>query len=129
MRSTRQRDAIREVLKDTHRPLSPNELLDLASNRVPTLGIATVYRTIKLLVEEGTAIPVELPGEPARYEHREAASTPHYFFRCDVCGRVYDVDGSVDNLRTLVPGGFALRKHVMVLYGTCKDCRQKSNGS
>jgi len=129
MRSTRQRDAIREILRESHRPLSPNELLDLAGHRVPTLGIATVYRTIKLLVEEGTAVPVELPGEPARYEHREAASTPHHFFRCDICGRAFDVGGGADDLQYLVPTGFSLRKHVLVLYGLCAECRGKRNGS
>ena len=46
-RNTEQRRAIRRVMEESGRPLSPREILDLARSLVPGLGIATVYRAVK----------------------------------------------------------------------------------
>ncbi|MBY0374570.1 MAG: transcriptional repressor, partial [Bryobacteraceae bacterium] len=67
-RSTRQRRAIRAVFERLNRPLSPQEILDQVAGEVDGIGIATVYRTIKSFVEEAIITPVDVPGEPARYE-------------------------------------------------------------
>ncbi len=122
-RSTRQRDAIREVIADAGRPLAPAEILELGQSRVSNLSLATVYRTIRLLVEAGEVRAVELPGEPARYERSPAKGHPHHhYFRCDECGRVFEVPGCPGKLETLLPDGFRLSGHEVVLYGTCADC-------
>src|SRR6185436_16259908 len=75
-RDTQQRRAIRRTIEDNGRPLSPKEVLDSARGHCPGLGIATVYRTIKALAEEGSLAQVDLPGEPPRYEARQAPPPP-----------------------------------------------------
>ena len=45
-RETRQRRAIRHVIEEAGRPLSPHEVLK-GAQVYPRLGIATVYRTLK----------------------------------------------------------------------------------
>ena len=125
-RTTPQRQAIRDALASAGRPLSPNELLDLAQDEIPKLGMATVYRTLSLLVEEGEAVAVELPGEPPRYEHRSAAEHHHHHFRCDSCERVFDVEGCPGNMKGMLPKGFSLRAHHITLFGTCDDCARKA---
>ena len=67
-RKTMQRDVVLQVLTEAGRPLSPQEIFDAAKAEVPSLGIATVYRNIKTLLENGTLQPVELPGAAQRYE-------------------------------------------------------------
>ena len=62
-RNTRQRGAIRKVFSALHRPLSPAEVLNAAQTEVPSMGIATVYRTIKTLVDEGEIMGIDVPGE------------------------------------------------------------------
>ena len=52
-RNTRQRSAIRDAIALADRPLLPQEVLEAAQHEVPGLGIATVYRNLKVLVEEG----------------------------------------------------------------------------
>ena len=52
-RSTRQRSAIRQVIDEARRPLSPPEVLELAQQQVAAMGMATVYRNLKLLLDEG----------------------------------------------------------------------------
>src|SRR6266568_3974024 len=88
-RATRQRDAIRSVIEASKRPLSPGEVLHAARSEVNALGLATVYRTLKLLVAEGTVQVITLPGETPRYEMAESAH--HHHFQCNTCGRVDDV--------------------------------------
>ena len=68
IRVTHQRNAIRQVLQNAGRPLSPHEIFDMAQRKVSGLGIATVYRNLKSLQEEGAIVAVELPGQPPRWE-------------------------------------------------------------
>ena len=62
-RNTRQKDAIRAAFVDTDRPLSPEEVLSYAQRAVADIGIATVYRNLKTLVDDGWLVQVQLPGE------------------------------------------------------------------
>jgi len=126
-RSTKQREAIRSVLRQAARPLGTAEIRRLAGRRVPGLGAATVYRTVRLLADEGEVVPIQLPGEPPRYELRHAAEKHHHHFRCDSCDRVYDIEGCPNGLGGLVPAGFRLRAHDLTMYGTCARCAS-SNG-
>lgn len=119
-RNTNQRKAIRDVFDQTDRPLSTQEVLAAAQGHKSGLGIATVYRTIKLLLHEGWLSTVKLPGEPPRYER--AGKPHHHHFYCKCCNRVYEVPGSLDLLDALVPQGFQLEEHDLVLYGRCLRC-------
>ena len=51
-RDTRQRRAIRRVFMNVGRPLTPDEVLEYGQQMVPSLGLATVYRNVKTLVDE-----------------------------------------------------------------------------
>ena len=119
-RKTRQRDAIRTTFDRLKRPLSVAEVLDDASRNLEGLGIATVYRSLASFVEEGWLEPVEIAGEPVRYER--AGKAHHHHFRCERCARVFDVDGCIENLRRLVPPKFRMRDHAVTLYGLCSRC-------
>ena len=119
-RNTRQRQAIRQVFAQNDNPLGPQEVLQAAQAAIPGLGIATVYRTIKALVEEGWLAVVELPGEPQRYEI--AGKAHHHHFRCRACDRVFEINGCPSNVLRLAPNGFLLERHEVVLYGTCDTC-------
>jgi Fur family ferric uptake transcriptional regulator len=119
-RNTRQRSAIRAAIAQANRPLLPQEVLDAAQQEVPGLGIATVYRNLKALVEEGELQAVHLPGENPRFElvgHKH-----HHHFQCRQCQRVFDVHGCPGNLSRLAPKGFVVEDHDLTLYGRCMSC-------
>ena len=124
-RSTRQNAAIREALAAAGRPLSPAEVLDEARRRVAALGLATVYRNLKALVDAGEIQVVTLPGEAPRYE--PARREHHHHFRCDVCQRVFDVHQCPGDLAGLAPPGFSVSRHEITLYGRCSDCQPAAN--
>lgn len=119
-RNTRQRQAIREAIEGADRPLAPGEILDAAKAAAPTISLATVYRAIKALGDAGEIVPVDIPGEPSRYE--SAGKGHHHHFHCRECGRAFDVEGCPGSLDRLAPRGFVVEGHEITLFGLCNEC-------
>ncbi|MFT4269314.1 MAG: transcriptional repressor [Xenophilus sp.] len=119
-RGTRQRAAIRTAIDAAGRPLLPQEILALAQGEVAELGLATVYRNLKLLAEAEEIRVVELPGEAPRYE--SAQHSHHHHFQCRACQRVFDVHGCAEDFAGWAPHGFRVDGHELTLYGLCADC-------
>ena len=119
-RTTKQKEAIAAVLHKEHRPLLPDEIHQLAAKKVPTLGIATVYRSLKHLLSEGAVCCVEIPGQPPRYEPSDMGH--HHHFHCKRCQSVFDLKKCVEGLKKLAPSGFEVTDHEIILYGLCKKC-------
>lgn len=121
-RKTLQRDVILTVVAEADGPLSPMEILATASERLPGLGLATVYRTVKFGVESGVLRAVELPTGPTRYEPSDREH--HHHFECRSCHHVYDIEGCPGRMDKLVPSGFTLESHDLVLHGVCDACAE-----
>jgi Fur family transcriptional regulator, ferric uptake regulator len=125
-RNTQQRREIRDVFQHNDRPLAAEEVLDLAQQKVTGLGMATVYRTIKALTDEGWLLRVEVPGAPPRYEMRGKAH--HHHFHCLKCGKLFELEGCLERLGNLIPPSFRVVDHVVLLYGYCATCDRTRKG-
>jgi Fur family ferric uptake transcriptional regulator len=119
-RTTQQQVAISRTLERTERPLTVPEIHGQALETCDRLGVATVYRTVNRLVEEGWLTEVSLPGEPARYELRDLAH--HHHFRCERCERVFDVAAPCGSITTSIPKGFRVFRHELTFHGLCVEC-------
>jgi Fur family transcriptional regulator, ferric uptake regulator len=121
-RQTRQRDAIYQVIEAATGPLSVPEIHDRARVLFPRLGIATVYRTVKLLQEGGRIQSVILPSGETRYE--ETGLGHHEHFQCRKCSQVFDIKVCPVHIPkgTELTGGFVVDDHELTIYGTCPDC-------
>lgn len=119
-RFSRQRTAIRAAIDAAGRPLSPGEICDAAQAEVPGLGIATVYRNLKQLVEAEEITSVVLPGESARFESVHHGH--HHHFQCNDCKKVFGVHECPGDLDRLAPNGFEVERHELTLYGRCGEC-------
>lgn len=120
IRRTKQKEAIASVLQKKHQPLTIEEIHRIALKTVPSLGIATVYRTLKSLLEEGCIKTVELPGQPLHYE--EAHKGHHHHFCCNACHGVFELEKCLSGIHQLAPKGFQVADHEIILYGTCAGC-------
>lgn len=120
VRDTRQKRAIRDVIEHADRPLSPDEVLDAARRRSRGLGIATVYRSLKALLDEEWIAAVDVPGRPVLYER--SGKSHHHHFVCEACERVYELGGDCDMPASL-PRGFRARHHDVTVYGSCGSCQ------
>ena len=85
LRNTPQRQQIMEVFFNESGHLTTEEIYDRVRKEDPSLGQATVYRTMKLLCEAGLAREVRFGDGLARYEH--AADAHHDHLICENCGR------------------------------------------
>jgi Fur family ferric uptake transcriptional regulator len=121
-RATRQRCALLAIIAREARPLSPYELHDLALRAIPSISQSTVYRNLRALEGAGEIHAVSIPGQSPRYELAEVASHHHHHFHCRGCDRVYDLEGCPGGLRGLLPRGFTLEGHTIVLSGKCETC-------
>ena len=121
LRKTRQLLAIQDVVSRTDRPISIDEILRAAKKREPRLGVATVYRAIKTMLQEGRLVSIVLPGESPRFEL--AGKGHHHHFQCTACGRVFETKACLGSLGRLVPRSFQLTGHELILYGRCAACR------
>ena len=117
-RMTRQKRAIVEnVLNRCDHPTAQEIHRDLDDQGI---GLATVYRNLALLAEEGIITTVKHEGE-VRYD---CNNEPHGHASCTVCGALWDIPlppskgvGHVSGpLATIVGVEFSLR-------GTCHDCQ------
>ena len=66
--SEQRRQVLRAFLR-TEKHLTAEELHRLVKKRFPAIGIATVYRTLKLLRESGLCRELKLNDGTTRYEH------------------------------------------------------------
>ncbi|MGL4609985.1 MAG: Fur family transcriptional regulator [Trueperaceae bacterium] len=123
-RNTNQRRAILNTLQRALGPLTPQEVLEKAQSEHERLGLATVYRNLNALSEQGDIIAVHLPNDVPRYEM--AGRGHHHHFRCEKCGRVFELEGNcpVAVLEGVtLPGGFKVQGHELTLYGVCSACQ------
>jgi Fur family ferric uptake transcriptional regulator len=122
--TTQQKRTLTGVILRADRPLTPAEIWKTGKKASPALGIATVYRALRRLVEEGRVRLVEIPGAVPHYE--STARQHHHFFFCRRCRRLSNLVGCVPGVRGLAPRGFAVEGHEIVLYGRCANCRGKT---
>lgn len=104
--------------------LSAQEIFDGVRVERP-VGIASIYRTLDLLVELRLAQKVDLGGGTARYE-RAAGHDHHHHVVCGDCGKVEPFsDERLETAMDALAGtlGYELDAHDVVLRGACSDCR------
>jgi Fe2+ or Zn2+ uptake regulation protein len=124
-RATKQREAILKVLRNTRSHPTADQIYDAVRKEVPNISKGTVYRNLQVLREDGAISELNLNGTISRYEEKQSR---HYHFRCERCGRVFDLDEPVDTEienRVAERTGFKVSSHQTEFRGLCKDCQQR----
>ncbi len=104
--------------------LSAQEIFDGVRVERP-VGIASIYRTLDLLVELRLVQKVDLGRGTARYE-RAAGHDHHHHVVCRDCGKFEPFsDERLETAMDALAGtlGYELEAHDVVLRGACADCR------
>ncbi|MBN2037069.1 MAG: transcriptional repressor [Chitinispirillaceae bacterium] len=92
----------------------------------PSIGHATVYRTVKLLAEQGL-IKKRMLGET--HSHYEIVRHDHGHFVCTSCGRIIELGcPTLDDFLEAASKKhkFTVHRHSVELFGMCGQCRIKS---
>lgn len=125
-RQNRNQKLILEVLQHQSQPLSAQEIFLELRNANHTVGLATVYRVLDALRNEGKLQSVNL-GDPQTY-YQVLPSNGHnrHHLICTQCRQVIPLPGCpVGDLESQLSGQyqFVIEYHVLDFYGTCARCR------
>lgn len=132
-RSTITRETILETLESTIEHLSPEDIYNKVKIHYPTIGLATVYRTLKILVELGLVHKLDFSDGRKRYELAENISnkTHHHHLVCTSCGKIIDYsDFLSDEIEFLnkienkleMKHNFKIQDHSIRFTGLCSVC-------
>jgi Fur family peroxide stress response transcriptional regulator len=126
LRETRQRNAILGLLRHTRSHPTADQIYETIRKSIPNISKGTVYRNLQVLIDNGIVSVLDIRGTLSRYEIKQET---HYHFRCEACGRVYDLDEPVDpglDDRISKRTGFLVSGHQTEFRGRCADCRRPS---
>ena len=123
-RPTRQRAAVSQVLDELDEFRSAQEIHAVLRERGDGVGLATVYRTLQRMAEEGQVDLLRSADGEAVYR-RCASDNHHHHLVCRSCGRTVEVAGpAVERWAEGVAAehGFAEVSHTLEVFGTCGPC-------
>lgn len=126
LRRTSQRDFILEIFLSTEEHLTSEDLHALVHRKDPTVGLTTVYRTLKLLTEAGLAREVRFGDNKTYYEHHYNHDH-HDHMICTECGKVIEFfSPDIEDLQDQMANNFGFRPthHSLRLWGVCSDCQK-----
>jgi Fur family peroxide stress response transcriptional regulator len=123
LKLTPQRIAVYEMLKSTKSHPSAEAIYNTIKVQYPTMSLATVYKTLKTLVEVGLVQELNVGEGNFRYD-ANAQVHPHII--CQNCSRVDDIEGadlSVINDIVKEHTDYKVLSNKTYFYGLCADCK------
>ncbi|MCK5706822.1 MAG: transcriptional repressor [Candidatus Aureabacteria bacterium] len=133
-RWTLSRQAIIEALSSTSDHMSAEEVYNAVQKKHSSIGLATVYRTLEILVGMAVVLSFDFGDKRARYELAERFSKKdhHHHLVCNDCGKVVEytefIGDEIELLNKTEKGlskkyNFKIDNHVIQFYGLCKKCQ------
>ena len=122
-RETKQREAILNVLRGIDSHPTADWVYDKVRKVIPNISKGTVYRNLKIMRDIGEISELNLSGTVSRYEGKLA---DHYHFRCEKCGKVFDLKEPVNqelDEKVAKNTGLKVSYHQLEFRGLCKDCQ------
>ena len=124
LKSTRQRERIVRAFFAAGRHISAEELYHQIRAQDSSIGLVTVYRTLKLLRQAGLATERKFGDTYARFDPNPADWTHHHLI-CTRCGKIREFqDRTLRDFGAKIARsqGFTVTEQRLELYGICRDC-------
>ncbi len=131
-RLTPQRLAIVAALANSASHPTAEQIHKMILKDFPTTSLATVYKTITMLKEQGEIIELSFGDMGSRFDARDADPHPHII--CTQCGQVFDLDVGetfdaidFDAVSKVMAEktGFRIDSYRLDFYGVCSNCQNK----
>jgi Fur family transcriptional regulator, peroxide stress response regulator len=119
-----QRDSVLRIVMNTTAHPGADWVYDQVRKEIPNISLGTVYRNLKLLAQAGEIKELDIPGNLSRFDGN---NSNHYHFRCEKCGRIFDLDEKVDHSierKIARKTGFKVNRHYLEFIGLCSDCQK-----
>jgi Fur family ferric uptake transcriptional regulator len=125
LKVSRIREEVVEVFLEMAGHVDLDQLHERVKQRNPNIGLATVYRVLKLLEEAGIAESRHF-GDRTRSYEVALGRVHHDHLICDNCGQILEfADEEIERLQEEVARAhkFVLLRHQHALFGLCAECR------
>jgi Fe2+ or Zn2+ uptake regulation protein len=122
-RMTNQKLKIMEHLKNIKTHPTAELVYRVVSKDLPAISLATVYRNLNLLAEQGKILKLEINGE----YHYDGFCDSHQHLVCTNCDKIIDIgQKEISNyaMRKIKSSDFELRSVRIIFYGICKNCKE-----
>ncbi len=122
-RPTKQRTAIEADLERSEEFRSAQQVHASLHAHGDKIGLATVYRTLQSMVDEG--LVDALRTDDGEQSYRRCSTGHHHHLVCRVCGRTVEIEGpAVERWTASVADahGFTEVDHTLELVGRCAEC-------
>ena len=125
-RYSRQREAILNYLKGTTAHPTAEQIYSDLKGDYPELSLATVYRNLGYLLNNGEIMTINIEGTTVRYDY---TTNCHYHLVCRERGGVFDL--KLDSLEELdkkaeSSNGCRIDSHELTFDGLCAGCVEKN---
>lgn len=132
LKVTSQRMVVLEALgQNPEKHLTAEEIYEIVKVGNPEIGLATVYRTVQLLLELELIERINLDDGYVRYEIGDMEEEPHHRHHHLICLKCGSVSAFQDDMLEVLENsvkssmGFQVTDHEVKLYGYCADCLRK----
>jgi Fur family ferric uptake transcriptional regulator len=132
-RLTAPRQRIVDILSHTDRHLTAEEIYLQVHKTYPNIGLATVYRTVEMLVRMGAIMKFDFGEHKARYElTTEGGPRHHHHAVCTHCGKIINYANFMPEETELFKRTaielqkkyhFQIKHHLVQFYGVCDTCK------
>lgn len=130
LRLTNQRQVIFDEFMKYDSHIDINGLYSITKQIDPNIGLATIYRTIKLLIDAGIVREVQFGDGRSCYE-TIMGKKHHDHLICEVCGKNIEFnEPEIEDIQEKIAAKykFKLTTHSMNLFGVCEKCRSLGKG-
>ena len=127
LRASSQRNVLLSIMESEKRHYTVDELYEMTRKSNRGIGIATIYRTIRLFCEAGIIREIHLANDVTRFEVI-SDNTHHDHLICVDCGTFVEISSGIiekEQARIARENGFNLTDHSLLLYGVCAKCSVK----
>jgi Fe2+ or Zn2+ uptake regulation protein len=124
LKRSKQKEIIRRIVKSTSSHPTADWVYEQARKEVPNISLTTIYRNLRLMKENGELLEVDIGQGQSHYNGN---TTNHYHFRCEKCGKLFDIEQPVDTTidkRVAQETGHDVTHHVLEFRGICKYCKK-----
>ena len=122
-RNTIQKIKILEALKNTREHPSAEQVYEVVKQSIPSISLATVYRNLNQMYEEGIIKRLEINKE----YHYDAFINEHIHFVCINCGSILDLNISGINKKIFAKikeqTNNEPKSSEIIIYGICEKCK------